>query len=276
MIDAIPFRLRLRGGDADHHELPAYDGYMALAGFAWTLSLVTNYAETGKIRHRGAFEGRSSVKAKVISDGSVIADFVANLSQNSGLTAVGVEIGIGLTVNFLYDLLKRTVNRNVGIETAPQTDELKTLERGRGGDLEALAAAVEPSVRQTHSVIDQGVGTINIYGNNNRIINTLNDETKAYVDGSIEDRTILAKNLSVASFNANSGYGSVYDADLGRTVPIKLTKDTLDGSKEVLSWGLHEYAKGTGKKVSLRFFRVLSFDRTPKRYIVVNATIPKN
>jgi hypothetical protein len=242
----------------------------------WTLSLVTNYAETGKIRHRGAFEGRSSVKAKVISDGSVIADFVTNLSHNGELAALGAEIGVGLIVNFLYDLLRRTVSRNVGIETTPQTEELKALERGRGGDLEALAAAVEPSVRQTHSVIGHGVGTINIYGNNNRIINTLNDETKAYVDGSIEDRRIVTKDLSVASFNANSGYGSVYDGDLGRTVPIKLTKDTLDGAKAVLSWGLHEYAKGTGKKVSLRFFRLVSFDGTPKRYIVVNATIPKN
>jgi hypothetical protein len=242
---------------------------MALAGFAWTLSLVTNYVETGKIRRRGAFEGRSKPELSRM-------EVITNLSLNGGFTALGVEIGIGLTVNFLYDLLKRTVNRNVGIETTPQIHALKTLERGRGGDLEALAAAVEPSVHQTHSVIGHGVGTINIYGNNNRIINTLNDETKAYVDGSIEDRRILAKDLSVASFNANSGYGSVYDGELGRTVHVKLTKDTLYGAKEVLSWGLHEYAKGTGKKVSLRFFRVVSFDWTPKRYIVVNAIIPKN
>jgi hypothetical protein len=137
-IDAVPFRLKLRGGDAEHHELPAYDGYMALAGFAWTLSLVTNYAETGQIRRRGTFEGRSSVKARVITDGSVVADFIANLSQNSELNSVLTGIGIGLTTNFLYDLLKRTINRNVGVEIAHQTDELNKLERTRGGDLEAF------------------------------------------------------------------------------------------------------------------------------------------
>jgi hypothetical protein len=138
-----------------------------------------------------------------------------------------------------------------------------------------LVAAVEPAVRLSHSVIGNGVNVINIYGNNNQI-EGYDANSKAYVSQSIEDRAIFNKDLSVDSFNANSGYGSVYDAEYGRTIPIKLTKNTLDGAKAVLSWGLHEYASGTGKKISLRFFRILSFDGTPKQYIVVNAEIPKN
>jgi hypothetical protein len=51
----VPFRLVLTGDTADEHQFQGYDGYMALAGFAWTLSLISNYVETGKVRHRGGF-----------------------------------------------------------------------------------------------------------------------------------------------------------------------------------------------------------------------------
>jgi hypothetical protein len=56
-MHGVPFRLVLTGETADEHQFQGYDGYMALAGFAWTLSLVSNYVETGEVRHRGDFPG---------------------------------------------------------------------------------------------------------------------------------------------------------------------------------------------------------------------------
>ncbi|RYF31947.1 MAG: hypothetical protein EOO38_31335, partial [Cytophagaceae bacterium] len=58
------FQLKLTGGLADRHEMEGYDGFNALASSAFALSLVANYVETGKIRHKGDFKLRHAVHAK--------------------------------------------------------------------------------------------------------------------------------------------------------------------------------------------------------------------
>jgi len=270
MAVEIPFRVKIDGGDASRHELPAYDGFMALAGFSLSLSLVTNYVETGKIRRRGDFVGRSSVKALPIEEGSVLTDFIVRMAEPVVLGSVAS--GAAAT-SFLYDVFKRTIDRNLGNDTTVATDQLAELERTKYGDLEALVAATEPSVRQAHTVIGDGAKVINMFGGTH-LVGHFDIETKAYVEGSYTDNTIREKNVSVASFNVNSGYGGVFDEDLGRVVPVKLTKQSLARAKAVLSWGLDQYANGTGNKISLKYFTVLALDKTVKQYIVVDANIP--
>ena len=94
MVEAASFRLQMTGGLAEYHEFEAYDGYTALAGAAWTLSLITNYVETGEIRHKGNFVGRHAVRATPMMAGSLIADFQVLLHNQpssvfgfTGLTA---------------------------------------------------------------------------------------------------------------------------------------------------------------------------------------------
>lgn len=274
MTTIIPFQLKLQGGDANQHEVPAYDGYMALAGFGLSLSLVSNYVETGKIRRRGDFIGRSSVKAKPISEGSIVSDFIVNLDHIAILATSGA-LSPATSVAFFYDIFKRTIDRNLGIETSPQTLELEALERSRVGDLEALVVATEHSVKQSHSVIGEGAKIINIYGGTKNIAR-YDANTKSYVEATIRDNTIKQKDVSVAAFNVNSGHGSVWDSDLNRVISIMVTKETLYRAKSVLTWGLNEYANGTGKKISLKYFSILAFDGTAKKYIVVDAEIPEN
>lgn len=262
----------MQGSEASQSQVPAYDGYTALAGFAFTLSLVTNFVETGKVRHRGDFPSRSLVKARPIVAGSVAGDFIAIL-QSPAIVAIGEGVVGSMIAAVLYDVVKRTLNRNVGDAITHQTQQAEQIERERGGDLEALVAAVEPSVRQTHAIIGNGAQQVNIYGGN-VVINRFDADTKEYVNSSVEDRSLLEKDVSVASFNANSGYGGVFDEDIGRVIPVKITKETLARAKSVLSWGLNEYANGTGRRVTLRYFRLLALDGTPKRYVVVDASIP--
>jgi hypothetical protein len=188
------------------------------------------------------------------------------------LDSVGA-VGTGIAANFLYDIFKRTLNRNIGVETEPETTPLQHLEEKKLGDLEALASATEAAFRQAHVVIGNGATQINIYGGKNKI-SQFNQSTKDYVNFLIEDKEIIEKDVSVAAFNANSGVGRVYDKDYGRTFPIYLTKETFDTARPVLGWGLNEYSKGTGKLISLRYRRTLAFDGTPKRYIVLDAAIP--
>jgi hypothetical protein len=269
----IPFRLALTGDSADQNQFQGYDGYMSLAGFAWTLSLVSNYVETGKVRHRGDFPGRHAVRASALRPGSVIADFVVWIEQNPLLaSALGVTgtIAVNVISDLVCDVVKRVVDRNIGKEEAPRSDAMQTLLARRDGDIEALVAATEASVRQAHMVIGNGAQIINIYGGNN-IINKYDYATKNYVIQNVEDREVREKDFSVAAFNANSGYGSVYDFDLGRTVPIGMSREVVRSLGSTFTWGLDQYANRTGKRVSLRYWRILAMDGTPKRYIVLDA-----
>jgi len=221
MANLVPFRLKLTGDTADQHQFQGYDGYMALAGFAWTLALVTNYAETGKIRQRGEFAGRDAVRASAPAEGSIVADFTVWLQQNPvevlGIGAAGAGVAASVV---LYDLVHRVISRNLGQDDPDQTATLNQLLSRRGGDVEALVAKVEPAIRQTHSVIGNGASNIQILGGHN-IINNYNEETRDYVRLNVIDDHIQERDFSVAAFNVNSGYGSVFDTALGRTVPIR-------------------------------------------------------
>jgi hypothetical protein len=177
----------------------------------------------------------------------------------------------------LVDLTKRTIDRNLGIPPEPKTTALRELEDSPkfGGDLEALVAATDASVRQTHQMIGAGAKTVDIYGGTKRL-GRFDLDTKAYVNGTIVGDNVEEKDVSVASFNVNTGYGGVFDFDLGRVVPITVNRDTLTSAKSVLTWGIDQYAQGTGKRISLRFRPVLALDDTVKRYLVIDATIPPN
>lgn len=269
MTEIIPFQLKLSGDTSDQHQFQGYDGYMALAGFAWTLALVTNYAETGKIRQRGEFLGRDAVRASAPVAGSIIADFSVWLQQNPA-QALGLETVTGLISTFLYDLVRRIIARNLGQDSPPQTPLLKQLLNRRGGDIEALVAKVEPAIRQTHAVIGNGAARMQILGGHN-IINTYDERTRDYVKLNIEDDAELEDDFSVAAFNVNSGYGAVFDKGLGRTVPISMSRDVLRRVSNVFTWGLDQYANRTGGRVIMRFSRILAMDGTPKRYVVLSA-----
>lgn len=272
MPTIVPFRLRLTGDTADQHEFQGYDGYMALAGFARTLSLITNYADTGKIRQRGDFEGRHSVKAKAIDEGSVVADFVVYLQHNP-IEIFGIATGTLTASALLYSLVTRVVNRNLGQSNEENDAIISRILREKSGDIEALVAISEAPIRQAHSVIGNGAKNIEISGGYN-IINNFNEETKEYVRLNVEDNTVMEKLVSVSGFSANSGYGGIFDSDLGRVVPIAMPKDVLKKYKSVFSWGLDQYVNGTGKKIVIRFTRILAMDGRAKKYMITSASLP--
>lgn len=99
----------------------------------------------------------------------------------------------------------------------------------------------------------------------------VNQDTKDYVRLNVEDDNRLTKEVSVSAFNANSGYGSVFDGDLGHVVPFSMSRDTLRRYKGVFSWGLDQYVHNTGKKITADFTRILAMDGRAKRYIILSA-----
>ncbi len=264
----VPFSLRLTGDLADQHAFEAYDGFIALAGFARTLTLVTNYVEDGKIRQRGDFAGRHAVLARPMLEGSLVADFLVRLTGNP--SANFGFAGLDAT-DLLNALVHRVIGRNLGQSNQPVGDEVSALMTKKGGDVEALVAISETPIRQTHSVIGAGAANIQISGGHNIIAN-LNYATKEYVNQSVYDDTVQERVVSVAAFNVNSGYGSAFDFDLGRTVPFSMDRATIHKVSTTFTWGLDQYSNKTDKNVTIRFTRILAMDNTPKRYLIESAT----
>lgn len=270
MPEIARFQLKLSGGIAEEHQFQGYDGYMALAGFAWMLSLTSNYAETGQIRQRGEFEGREAVRANAPVAGSVVVDFLVYLQHNPA-SVFGTAAG-GLTAAaFLNALFKRVINRNLGQEDRQSDEAIAELLRRRGGDVEALVAISEAPIRQAHGVIGNGADKMSISSGFN-IINTFDANTRDYVRLSAKDDTVVSKHVTVSAFNANSGYGSVFDHDLGHVVPFSMSRETLRRVKAVFSWGLDQYARGSGAGIDISFTRILAMDGRPKRYVIVSAS----
>lgn len=263
----VPFQLKLLGESADDHEFQGYDGYMALAGFAWTLSLASNYVETRQIRVRGDFPGREAVRATALRPGSIIADFIVHINQSPELL-----LGAGLVAPtpLLHGLVKRIIGRSLGKDEVPSDPRVAEIVETRSGDVEALVARSEPAIRQTHNIIGNGASALEIRGGVN-LIDVYNYDTKEYVRLNIEDKKIKEKQFSISAFNVNSGYGSVYDSDLNRVVPFSMNRDVLQKVGPVMSWGLDQYANKTGGTVRVKYNSILSADGTPKRYVVTSA-----
>lgn len=266
MVERVPFQLLLEGDTADQHEFQGYDGYMAFAGFARTLSLATNYIETGEIRQRGDFVGRHAVLARAPSEGSVLVDFAVLLEQRPEVIFGAAAAGLTAPA-LLKGLVKRIMDRNVGDNALPQDPQIASIIERHSGDVEALVAISESPIRQTHGVIGQGANQIKVVGGHN-IIRTLDQRTKDYVNLNYEDPVVRNNIVSVASFNVNSGFGSIYDFDLARTVPISMPRDVLKQYRSIFTWGLDQYASGGGGRVRIEYWRILAMDDTPKKYII--------
>lgn len=272
MVEVATFKLRMTGGLTDHHQVEAYDGYDSLAGAALALSLITNWVETGKIRHRGDFLGRHAVRALPMQQGSLVAEFVVYLQSQP--TAI-FGIGAGTASALLYGIVQRVVARNIGLTPDPLNTETKSVLLDKAGDVEALVAATEPSLRRAHEVIGNGADHVEWTGGFSTMA-VLSSESKTYMKASINDPAILEADVSVSGFYGNSGHGQVYDPNLGRNVPIGMAQDTLTNYGTFFSWGLHQYTNNTGKKIRIKFTRVLAVNGRPKKYIIKSAQESQN
>ena len=88
----------------------------------------------------------------------------------------------------------------------------------------------------------------------------------------IKESEIIVKNVSVSGFYGNSGHGSVFDFDIGRTVPFSMKKEVLNIYGKYFSWGLDQYTNKTGKTIVIKFTRIVSLDGRPKKYVILSAS----
>ena len=267
MPEVASFQLTIQGGLADRHIMEGYDGYTALAGAAFTLSLVTNYVETGKIRHRGEFVGRHAVIAEPMARGSLLAGFKVLLAGSAERT---FDIPGASSTGLLLGLVQRVIHRNTGMPTTPLNAETAQVVADHGGDIEALVTATEPSLRRAHDLIGNSASTVDWVGGFSMLGN-LNPESKAYMKNSIPDPTPLTRDVSVSGFYGNTGRGLIFDPALGRNISCSMSTDTLRAIGPVFSYGLDQYMNKTGNTIRIDFTRMLASDGRPKHYLIVNA-----
>lgn len=271
MPEVATFRLTLRGGLAERHLLEGHDGYNALAGAAWAMSLVTNYVETGRLRWRGDFIGRHAVLAEPLAAGSLIAEFKVALTGN---VAPALQVPSGTATSLLYGLMRRVIHRNIGLPTEALNAETEFLIDHRSGDVEALVARTEPSIRRAHEAIGNTATSVDWVGGFSAM-GSLTPESKEYMKATIPDDTLMRQDVTVSGFYGNNGNGLIFDPALGRNIPISMSPGTLASVGVVFSYGLDQYMNKTGNTIRIQFTRKLASDGRPKLYVIKHAAVNK-
>jgi hypothetical protein len=266
--------LKFEGEVADQHQLPAYEGGQAIEGIARGLVLIGHYLVTGEIRKRVPFSDKAQVLLRPPRAGSFEALFGFTLDTEAVGTAfqwVGSAVGSGIVGSFAYDLIKKTFNTVTGEKHSDETDQLKQLDIKRGGEIDALADAIEPAIRQAHNVIENGANQIHIYKGPVTISN-FNSRTKRYVNTTIKSERPDIKLVSAAMYSANTRNGRVFDFELGKTVPITIMREASPRTPSVVSRSLDGYvAQRPNSQIYIKFFADKDVEGRVKRYRLIDA-----
>ncbi len=260
--------LKLTGGLASRNQIEGYDGFNALANSAFALSLIANYVETGVVRRKGDFKLRHSVHAEPISPGSVATDISVPLSD----TINPKHKTTGSPVALFLGLARRIVGGNIGIELPVLNAETQSVITQKGGDVEALVSAAEPSMRRAHDAIG-GSATNFEWTSGFSSIGNFDAVSKAYMNDTVPDKTRREKDVSVSGFLGNSGRGLVFDRQLHRNVSVIMRRDTLNAIGRVFSYGLDEYMNHTGNLIRIEYTRMNATDGRVKRFVIEDARV---
>jgi hypothetical protein len=259
--------VKYEGHVADSNMLPAYEGSLSIQGVSRSITLVATYIGTGKVRKNAPFESPVSVFLRPARPGSF--ETIYQVVSDPNVQFVAGNIVIGVTASFFHDAIKVIFNRVTGRDSKPKHASLRELERKRGGDIAALEDAVEPALIHAHRIIGAGSNNIVIFGDNNQIV--FDHQTKEYITTSIDDNRLESKDVSVASYNANTKSGRVYDFDFERTVPFALAHEASNRSAVAIANCLTQYTRGEDSKVAITFKKVLAPDGKVKKFIITKA-----
>lgn len=235
--------IKFKGGLAEEHKLPAYAAAQALTGLTRSILIPLAYLAEGKVRHRKIEHEGYQLNLITLREGSV--DTILQLITDPDALALLVNVlGDGAkdaAKEFVKDFFLSIIRRCVGKSATKEVEALEEEEKLPSGDMEALVEAIEPAMRDAHRTIGNGTTQIIIISGDRNVV-TLNSATKAYVMESIEDTNIREKEFSIASFNANTGYGRAFDYDIGRTVPFVLDRSIDATTITAISNSLRKYA----------------------------------
>lgn len=270
----LKYRVIYEGGEADRNRLPAHEGATSIEGLTWTYSLLAHYAATGKIKARGALSPEIRVFLTPAKQGSYIYDIYLYVMQpeNLFITSIAGSYAVSTVGQVLNSLIGSSLTRVCGLamNVLPSWD--KKLDRLPSGDREALVDKIEPSMRRAHSVIDEGVSTLTIKKGYTPLLK-MDIHTKSYVNADLLTDEI-SRQASVGAYNANTGNGSVYLPDIGKTVPFYAEKGLSDSTYAALSWSLDRYVNGAPSEIEIACRENVAIDGRTKRLLIKAAFKP--
>jgi hypothetical protein len=272
-MDEIKYRLKYTGGEADYHRLPAHAGAESLEGMTWAYSVVAHYAATGKIKSRGSLDPGIKVFIRPARPGSFETDILLFFTkpENLFLTSIFGVYTVTTASQAINALIVNTFKLVCGVQTSNEDAATRKLSRLPSGDREALADKLEPSFKRAHNVINEGAKELLIKKGYTPLL-TMDGRTKAYVNADILGDE-LSRRVSIGSFNANTGNGSAYLSEIGKTVPFK-AKDLDAKSRAALSYSLDQYVNERDSDIEIACQEILTVDQRVKKLVILRAFKP--
>jgi len=217
MSDQINFTAKFEGLYADKHRVPAYDTISALYGVTRGILIPTHYALEGKVRHRNIQSSNYKLFIEPPEIGSV--EFPFELMFASAALIANHPIISGIATNVISDFITNSLKRATGKNDAVKPNQIDNLTSP--GALDAISAAMEPSLRAGHKIINNGVMNITVNSGGGDV--TFDHSTKNYLNNFETSNRPKTRLMSVSSFNANSKSGGAFDNEEGRVIPFFLS-----------------------------------------------------
>jgi hypothetical protein len=270
-MEILKYKLVYDGGEASDGRLPAHNGATSLEGMTWTFSLIGHYAATGKIRTRGELSSIVRTYLAPPQRGSYIQELWVFITEPQNIfitSALGVYT-VNTVSQALNSLIVSSVRQVCGLAVELLRKEENFLERLPPGDKEALIDKIEPSMKRAHTVIEEGATKLDLRKGQSTLA-TFDASTKRYVNVDIlTDEQILK--VSVGAYNANSGNGSAYIPDIGKTVPFFAPKGLDAKTYSALSYSLDRYVNSLPSLIEIACEPTVSLDNRIKRLRIVRA-----
>jgi hypothetical protein len=269
----LSVNIKFSGDRAEQHVLPAFDAAESLDGISKSLLIPINYLFEGRVRHKNFQYQGYTIDLVAVRPGSVEALFRINLAPEQMVLLK--EVGIGLGVNLIYDFLKAIYARTIGKKAPNRIEQLESQRQLNSGDMAAIEDAALPSIKRAHTVINKGADSIFIFSDQPVAVR-FDAISKSYVQNSVGNYEVRSKIVSVASYNANSRYGRVFDYEQGKTVPFDLTTQadgktitTILGS--ITDYALAKRSDRVKSAIAIQYTSVDSVDGRIKKLIIHKA-----
>lgn len=251
--------------------MPAHEVAQSLEGIARGMVLIGHYLSEGRLKRKPPYSKNISFFLEPPRRGSWEAVYLAVINHPELLPFGALSANVA--ANLLTDALRYVFSRAVGGMAEPRTDQVKSLNEEKSGDIEAVVEAVEPGLLRAHTVIGNGASQILIVNGSNNIIN-FDWNSKDFMRSSRISPEDEFQEVSVSALNALERTGRVFIRSLQRTVPFKIDKHADRGTLPALSHSLNRYTSERDSDVELRFRRVVAPDGRVKRIIILGARIP--
>ncbi|MBD3771654.1 MAG: hypothetical protein IE925_16115 [Rhodobacterales bacterium] len=266
-MEEVVFKAQFEGDYADENKVPAYNAVHALYGISRGIIIPSHYLLEGKVRHRNISSEKYELFLKPPQKGSFEA--LLELCFVAGSVIASNPLAVSISANLITETVMTAVKMTIGRSTKDAEKELTEVGIPPG-DLGAIAAAIEPALRQSHTIINNGVVNINLISSAGGSV-TLDQSSKNYINTIRNEGTRRVGLLSVGRYDANSRTGGAFDPQEGRIIPFSVRQSIDRESIATILRSQSDYALGMfdpdvdGSYVAFLFERVVDIDGTVKR-----------